>query len=249
MLENIFLSNLAYNSRPNQGTPAVSRLHKNFITIKIASKKKTPLVSEVNREYYHKKNNFTKVKNSKSLSIPDRSNNIPCKDQNKQFPAKPFKMQIKIHECESVPINTHNTRNKAFLDVENSTNNSSAHSRTPSSHNNSPAPLSVFDKAVIKLKPNIKKPARFLTIEQRDQLAKQRPTKEVIFPNNSVDLTYKIVEDDNEHLHNEILYRRFQKHRLMKRLIIYKDEEWDWSTPGSASPVQKVRFNDVVVMS
>lgn len=249
MLENILHSNLAYNPRPNLGTPVVSRLHKNPITIKVTSRKKKTLVPEVNRDYYPKKNDFSKVKNSKSLSIPDRSNSVSCKDQNKQLPSKTFKMQIKIHECESVAINTHNIRNKAFLDIENSTNNSSAHSRTPSSYNNSPAPLNVFDKTVIKLKPNIKKPARFLTSEQRDQLAKQRPTKEVIFPNNSVDLTYKSVENDNELLQNEILYRRFQKHRLMKRLIIYKDEEWDWSTPGSISPVQKVRFNDIVVMS
>lgn len=247
MVSNAFSPNLGKNSRARTTKNKIIRLRNESEDFKFSHKKNNINVLRLSQYQYLLHDYNTKPSYLKSSTLTVRPKSAFNKFHSKQVNEGPLQIQIKIHEVETIPTIAHRAKNKSLLDVENSTNNSSINSRTHSSSNNSPAPLGNSDKTIIRLRVPKKNPARYLTTEQRDQIAKPKPKKDIIQANNKIDLTYKAVENDKEHLNNEILYRKFQKHKVMKKLIVNKDEDWDWSTPGSMSPVQKVRFNDSVI--
>jgi hypothetical protein len=249
MVGNALSPSLGKNSRARTTKNKIIRLRKESEDIKSSPKKNNINVLRLSQDNYSLHDDITKPTYLKSSILTIRPKSAFNKFHSKQVNESPLQIQIKIHEVESIPLTAHRAKNKSLLDVESSTNNSSVNSRNLSSSNNSPAPLGNPEKTVIRLRVPKKNPARFLTTEQRDHIAKPKPKKNIIKAHNKIDLAYKAVENDKELLNNEILYRKFQKHRVMKKLIINKDEDWDWSTPGSMSPVQKVRFNDSVVYS
>ncbi|OMJ82059.1 hypothetical protein SteCoe_17330 [Stentor coeruleus] len=273
MLENTTPSGLANLSRSRPTNTTISRLHNASEAIKVFPKKKgNPL--ELNKSPQIKKRNSPKPTYFEAYQTPDRPKSPQIKKRNSpkptyfeayQTPDRPksalrrpqfrktntkgFSFEIKIHKVEDLPKIDQHIKNKALLDAEFSTNNSTVGSRESSTYSNSLTPQENNKKSIGKVKNVDKKPARYLTSEQRDDISKQKPMREIIQPCNEVDLAYKSLENDQEHLHNEILYRRFQRHSLMKKLIIYRDDDWEWTTPGSPSPLQKVRFNDTVIAS
>ncbi|OMJ77367.1 hypothetical protein SteCoe_23065 [Stentor coeruleus] len=251
MVGNAFSPGIGKNSRAKTTKNNITRLGKESGDVKSPPKKNNINVLRLSQDQYSLHDYNIKPTYLKSSTLSVRPKSAFNKFHSKQVNDGPLQIQIKIQEVETIPSTAHKSKNKSYLDVESSTNNSSVNSRTHSISNNSPGPLGNTEKAVIKLRVPKKNPARFLTTEQRDQITKPKPKKEIIHPHNKLDLTYKAVENDKEHLINEILYRKFQKHKIMKKLIINKDEDedWDWRTPGSMSPVQKVRFDDNVVYS
>jgi hypothetical protein len=248
MLENTTLSGLATYSRSRPINTTISRLHNASEASKVSPKKKG-ISLELNKSPQIKKKKSPNPSYFESYQAPDRPKSALRRPQFRKTVTKPFSFQIKIHKVEDLPKIDQHTKNKALLDPDFSTNNSTVGSRESSMYNNPSTPQENIKKSVGKVKIMDKKPARYLTSEQRDDISKQKPMREIIQAHNEVDLAYKVLENDQEHLQNEILYRRFQRHSLMKKLIIYRDDDWEWTTPGSPSPLQKVRFNDTVIVS
>ena len=84
-------------------------------------------------------------------------------------------------------------------------------------------------------------PARHLKLSDLEKLVK-KPTKNFAIGDVSSDFTSKILENDKKWFQNELLFRKYRKHAIMKN-IIDDDDSWDWSSHGS-SPTRRVKFSD-----
>ena len=50
-----------------------------------------------------------------------------------------------------------------------------------------------------------------------------------------------LIEKDKVEFENELLFRKYRKHKVMKNLMETEEDQWDWASYGS-SPTNKVRF-------
>jgi hypothetical protein len=155
-------------------------------------------------------------------------------------------MKITIQAVEEIVFNKPIKKNKQLLNAEISTDNSLLVSPPLSSLENTPSPGSTIEKSGFKSKNPPRStlyPARYLTSQEFEKLAKKQNTNHLGIPVKNRDSTSWIIESDKKNLQNELLFRKYRKHKIMKKLIDEDEDSWEWSSHGS-SPNRRVTFNE-----
>ena len=202
----------------------------------------------INSEIYIKSkgNSFRRPKKSLTVHFPPGHNNTKplssisrkrTLDLENSSTVYNHKIRIKINTVESLCFESTKDKNTHLLDVDSSTNNTSVNSASSAK---TPSPKSDINKVSLKSK-KINHPARHLSLIQMEYLTKKKVVKNLEVPTKGIDLSLSIIEADKVKFQNELLFRKYRNHKVMKELYSSDDEPWLWNSHG-ISPTHRVRF-------
>jgi hypothetical protein len=131
------------------------------------------------------------------------------------------------------------TLNPAFLTAF-PCENTSFTSASSGSHLNTPSLSTSGDKG---LKREAGQPARYLSKVECDQIIKSKNRRPFWKKTQKQDSIKKMMTNDKNHLKDELLFRKFRKHKYIKLLPFKFEDSWEWSSHGSISPQNKARMS------
>ena len=186
---------------------------------------------------------YSRTRGLSSYEDPTRSsfqNSKPRPQSKKTSPS--IDIQIKILTEDSLPpIQT--TINPAFLTAISTNNESSFTSTSTGSHLNTPSPSA--SSRPEKLKRKAGKAARHLSKDECEKIIirEKEPKRKKIVKSAWIK---NMLKDDERSFRDELLFRKFRKHKYIRMLPIKFEDSWDWSSYGSESPTNRVKFSELV---
>lgn len=216
-------------------------------TSSISTRSPNPIQPKGKRLVFH----FADPKNSRTRGLSTYEDSIrssfpkakamPSRQSKKTSPSLDIKIKI-LTEDSLPPIQT--TINPAFLTAISTINESSFTTASTNSHLNTPSPSS--SSRPEKLKRKVGKAARHLSKDECEKIVvfrdKELKSKKVV----KCDWVNKMLKDDEKSFKDELLFRKFRKHKYIRGLPIKFEDSWDWSSYGSESPTHRVRFSELV---
>ena len=162
----------------------------------------------------------------------------------KALPDTKPQIKIQVHTVEKIEAEANVTGARTLIDLENSTNDSSFANQGTLSSNNTPSPRPAVvgtpkrERIAHKIQA---RPARHLSTNEVEIMIKRKEKKNLTIPPQNLGFSLMIVEKDKLEFENELLFRKYRKHKVMKNLMATEEEQWEWASHGS-SPTNKVRF-------
>ena len=155
--------------------------------------------------------------------------------------AKP-QIRIHINRVERVENGAKVLKAKTLLDLEDSTNDSSFANQGSVSSNNTPSPCTAITPKKECNRSKVQEhPARYLSVNEVQHMTRRKDRGNLTIPPQKTDLSMGLIEKDKVEFENELLFRKYRKHKVMKNLMETEEDQWDWASYGS-SPTNKVRF-------
>lgn len=235
--QTIILEPLKFPTKPSRLYQEVDPTRKGF-SLSVSNTPKSPPITL---------NKFPSPSKKVSFSSRSRKSSL-----NNTIFTKLNHPSIKFTNLESItldqvkpPINARkNTKFSNDLSLNPSTNNSYINTTQSPTNSASNSPR-VFDKNPNSQKRSEKTrlPARFLSVNERSKYIKTKNLPSFDRKDKDQDLVKSIVENDKIHFRLEVVYRENRQHKLLEKYSILEDN-WEWSSYGSASPDKKVRIID-----
>lgn len=148
-------------------------------------------------------------------------------------------IKIHIEPVESIQFTSKPFQTKTYLDIDYSTMDSSY---KESSSNNTPSPIPSLNTTPLRTTSKVqRRPARHLTLGEMEKVTKSGGKKSVKMPTKSLDVSSGLAAKDKKEFENELLFRKYREHKVMKNLRDSDEEDWEWASYGD-SPTHKVRF-------